>query len=77
MAEEISNDMINNIYEKAIAAGAKGGKVSGAGGGGFMFFYCPGNTRYQVIKELSQFEGFVQKFQFYKKGIQSWRSLTN
>ncbi len=77
MAEEISNDMINNIYEKAIAAGAKGGKVSGAGGGGFMFFYCPGNTRYQVIKELSHFEGFVQKFQFYKKGIQSWRSLTN
>lgn len=77
MAEGISNDMINNIYEKAIEAGATGGKISGAGGGGFMFFFCPKNTRYNVIKALSQFEGFVQQFQFYKKGVQSWKSLSH
>ncbi|MGL4346956.1 MAG: dehydrogenase [Chitinophagaceae bacterium] len=77
MAEGISNAMINNIYDKVIAAGATGGKISGAGGGGFMFFFCPQNSRYQVIKVLAKFEGFVQQFQFYKKGVQSWKSLSN
>src|SRR5580692_1955642 len=41
MAEGISNAHIDNIYEQAKKAGATGGKISGAGGGGFMTFYCP------------------------------------
>jgi D-glycero-alpha-D-manno-heptose-7-phosphate kinase len=45
MAAGITNPLIDDIYDTAIKNGATGGKVSGAGGGGFMFFYCPGNTR--------------------------------
>ncbi len=41
MAANISNPFIEHIYETAKKAGASGGKISGAGGGGFMFFYCP------------------------------------
>src|SRR6266513_79338 len=41
MAEGISNQLIDEIYEAAKSAGATGGKISGAGGGGFMIFYCP------------------------------------
>jgi len=52
MADGISNQQIDKIYNAAIEAGATGGKISGAGGGGFMFFYCPGITRYNVIKAL-------------------------
>lgn len=40
-------------------SGATGGKISGAGGGGFMTFYCPGNTRYKVINTL---KNLVEKY---------------
>jgi len=51
-AEGITNNMLDSIYNTALSAGATGGKVSGAGGGGFMFFYCPATTRYAVEKAL-------------------------
>ncbi len=40
LAQGISNDLIDNYYSLALGAGAKGGKVLGAGGGGFLMFYC-------------------------------------
>jgi D-glycero-alpha-D-manno-heptose-7-phosphate kinase len=52
MAAGISNPLMEEIYETAKAAGATGGKISGAGGGGFIIFYCPGNTKHQVIEGL-------------------------
>jgi D-glycero-alpha-D-manno-heptose-7-phosphate kinase len=72
MAENISNNNIESIYNAAKAAGATGGKISGAGGGGFMIFYCPGNTRYAVINTLSNFGGAVKKYSFTKYGLTSW-----
>lgn len=72
MATGISNKEIDTIYNSAIKAGATGGKISGAGGGGFMFYYCPGNTRYNVISELKKFGGVIQPFQFTKSGLNSW-----
>lgn len=74
MAEGISNPMIDEIYETAIANGATGGKVSGAGGGGFIFFYCPGNTRFSVIKALEKFGGHAQSYEFTTKGLSTWSS---
>ena len=72
MAENISNRTIESIYDAAKAAGATGGKISGAGGGGFMIFYCPGNTRYAVINTLNNFGGEVKKYSFTKYGLTSW-----
>jgi D-glycero-alpha-D-manno-heptose-7-phosphate kinase len=72
MAENISNSKIESIYDAAKAAGATGGKISGAGGGGFMIFYCPGNTRYAVINSLNNFGGEVKKYSFTKYGLTSW-----
>lgn len=72
MAKGISNKQLDIIYDSAIKAGATGGKISGAGGGGFMFYYCPGNTRYKVISELKKFGGLIQPFQFTKNGLNSW-----
>ena len=71
-AEGISNPMIDEIYEAAIKAGALGGKISGAGGGGFMFFYCPNFSRYTVIERLHQFGGEFRRFQFTKQGASVW-----
>jgi len=72
MANNISNAVIEDIYDAAKAAGATGGKISGAGGGGFMIFYCPGNTRYAVIDALNRFGGEVRKYSFTKYGLSTW-----
>jgi len=72
MAHNISNSNIEDIYDGAIKAGARGGKISGAGGGGFMIFYCPGNTRYKVIETLESFGGYCRNYQFTKHGLITW-----
>lgn len=72
MAANISNSKIEEIYDAAKKAGATGGKISGAGGGGFMSFYCPGNTRYNVIETLERFGGEVKQYSFTKYGLTTW-----
>ncbi len=73
MASGISNPELDNIYQTAINAGASGGKISGAGGGGFMFFYCPRNTRFEVKKSLEKSGGYVMPLEFIQKGLSTWR----
>ncbi len=72
MAHNISNSNIEAIYDAAKKAGATGGKISGAGGGGFMIFYCPGNTRYKVIETLNTFGGEIKNYSFTKYGLTTW-----
>ncbi|MBU3714127.1 MAG: dehydrogenase [Ferruginibacter sp.] len=72
MAANISNSRIEEIYEAAKAAGASGGKISGAGGGGFMIFYCPGNSCYAVKEALLQFGGQIKNYAFTNEGLRSW-----
>ncbi|MFZ4058746.1 MAG: dehydrogenase [Ferruginibacter sp.] len=72
MAHNISNTNIEAIYDAAKKAGATGGKISGAGGGGFMIFYCPGNTRHAVIETLNTFGGEIKNYSFTKYGLTTW-----
>lgn len=72
MAAGISNNSIDAVYLAAINAGSTGGKVSGAGGGGFMFFYCPVNTKYAVVEALQKFGGDVQDYSFTENGLTTW-----
>ncbi len=72
MAANISNSRIEEIYEAAKAAGASGGKISGAGGGGFMIFYCPANSCYVVKEALLKFGGEVKNYSFTNEGLRSW-----
>ena len=72
MAENISNSSIEEIYQAAKKAGATGGKISGAGGGGFMIFYCPGNTKHAVANTLNTFGGEIKKYGFTKYGLTTW-----
>ncbi|MEO8770185.1 MAG: dehydrogenase [Ferruginibacter sp.] len=73
MAANISNSSIEEIYEAAKKAGATGGKISGAGGGGFMIFYCPGNSNYAVKEALRKFGGEIKNYSFTKYGLTSWQ----
>jgi len=72
MAGGITNALLDDIYEAAKKAGASGGKVSGAGGGGFMVFYCPKNTRYMVEKALQPFGGQAKRYEFTQEGLRTW-----
>jgi len=53
LASKISNLTIDDIYEKAYKAGALGGKISGAGGGGFLLFFCPPEKQENVRLALN------------------------
>lgn len=72
MADNISNNHIEAIYEAAKRAGASGGKISGAGGGGFIIFYCPGNTRHAVTEAVLRFGGQVRQYNFTQYGLTTW-----
>lgn len=74
MADGISTPFFEEIYNTAIEAGSTGGKISGAGGGGYVFFYCPGNTRFAVAKALETLGGKIQQYTFTKKGLETWRT---
>jgi D-glycero-alpha-D-manno-heptose-7-phosphate kinase len=52
LASQISNPSIDEIYDAALKAGALGGKITGAGGGGFMLLYCPVERQYRVRDAL-------------------------
>lgn len=72
-AQTVSNPHIDEIYNSAISAGALAGKVSGAGGGGFMMFFVPPDKRMDVVRILSRFDGQVSNCHFTKHGTQAWR----
>lgn len=72
-AKTVSNPHIDRIYQSAINAGALAGKVSGAGGGGFMLFFVPTERRMDVIRALNEFNGQVSNCHFTKQGTQAWR----
>lgn len=74
MASAITNPAIERIYDAAIRAGAYGGKVSGAGGGGFMFFTIDPVKRLGLIKALGKFDGYVLNFHFSESGCHGWKA---
>lgn len=73
MAKGITTKLFEDVYASALKAGAIGGKISGAGGGGYIFFYCPQNTRYNVIEALNKFGGKVRRFEFTLSGLKTWK----
>lgn len=73
MAKSITNPMIQEAFDKALSAGAIAGKVSGAGGGGFIMFVVEPTKRKDVERALSALDGRVVEFQFSDKGTQSWK----
>jgi len=72
LAPGITNPMIDELYKTALDNGASGGKISGAGGGGFLLFYCPNNSRQKVIEALSKFGGIAHPYEFTVTGLKSW-----
>lgn len=73
MADAITNRMIQEVFDVATEAGALAGKVSGAGGGGFIMFVVEPTRKKDVIDALSKIDGFVMPFQFSDGGAHGWK----
>ncbi len=63
LASGITNPLINELYETALKNGALGGKLLGAGGGGFMLFYCPKKNQQKLNEALHKVRRFPFSFE--------------
>jgi D-glycero-alpha-D-manno-heptose-7-phosphate kinase len=73
-SKSITNDKINNLYEKVMNAGAMAGKISGAGGGGFLMLLTKPSKRIEIIRVLQQeSQGQIYPCHFVENGSYSWR----
>ena len=61
------------MYEAALNAGAIGGKVLGAGGGGYLLLSCPATRRHRVAKACERLGGLPVPFLFEATGLRTWR----
>ena len=68
LCDSISNSMLDTIYERAIAAGALGGKILGAGGGGYFLFYVPKAKQGSVTAALADLGLLRLGFRFEPRG---------
>ena len=71
-SSHISNSGLDDIYNVAKSNGATGGKLLGAGGGGFFLFFVPATHKHILMKSLEQIGKTVRPFRFEEKGLQGW-----
>ncbi len=74
-ASGITSEQIDRVYKAARKAGAQGGKLTGAGGGGFMLLMCEFSKKRDVAAEVERLGGQVVNFGFDQRGVRSWAVL--
>jgi D-glycero-alpha-D-manno-heptose-7-phosphate kinase len=74
MSPKISNPFIDELYSTARNHGALGGKVTGAGGGGYMLLYCDFHKKHRVAEALLEMGALVDEFAFAPRGMVTWRT---
>ena len=72
LSERIATSFIDEVYEEARRHGALGGKVTGAGGGGYMLFYCEFERKHRVADALTRMGATVTDFAFDADGLETW-----
>lgn len=77
MSSKITNPKVDELYEEAIKAGALGGKLLGAGGGGYLLMYCPYNVKHKVAERMEQVGGQLADWNFELRGAQAWTMDSN
>jgi D-glycero-alpha-D-manno-heptose-7-phosphate kinase len=71
-SSKISTGRLDRIYEEARAHGAVGGKLLGAGGGGFFLFYVPQFKKHELMQHLDASKLQVRPFRFEQEGLRAW-----
>ncbi len=75
MSNKITNSQIQEIFKTAKMNGAISGKISGAGGGGFIMFFVDPVKKIDVLNSLKKFNGFEVNFNFTKGGCHGWKII--
>jgi len=70
--EKITSGRIDNLYQLARRHGATGGKILGAGGGGYLLVYVPFTRKHHVARVLTEAGGEVVPFSFTDSGLTTW-----
>ena len=73
MSPHITNDAIDELYDTARSHGAQGGKITGAGGGGYLMLYCEHERRHHVAEAVTKLGAAVTDLSFYPDGVRTWR----
>jgi len=73
LSPKVSNEFIDEAYSTALENGAIGGKVTGAGGGGYILFYVDFERRHRVAAALERLGVTVSTFAFASEGVRTWR----
>jgi len=73
LAHSVSNASIDHVHQAAMDAGARAGKVSGAGGGGFLTFLVAPTRRVAVMRALARESGQVMTCHFTRHGTEGWK----
>ena len=73
MSPLISNARIDELYGLALRKGAVGGKITGAGGGGYILLFCDFTRKHKVMEALEFAGAVVTEFAFDTKGLTTWR----
>jgi len=71
-SSKISTGRLDQLYEQARFHGALGGKLLGAGGGGFFLFYVPPFRKHELIQYLESAKLQVRPFRFEQEGLRAW-----
>ena len=71
---DLTDCHIDEMYETARRNGAIGGKLLGAGGGGYLLLFCEGGKKRRVREKLEELNGQLTDFSFVDEGIQVWQS---
>jgi D-glycero-alpha-D-manno-heptose-7-phosphate kinase len=74
LSTSVSNPEIESIYSAALREGALGGKLLGAGAGGFFLFFVKPQHRADVTKALRNLDCKISTFKFETEGVVSWRT---
>lgn len=71
-SQKITNQRLDDIYENALRHGAIGGKLLGAGGGGFFVFYAPPFYKHNLLNYLESCGLKTRPFRFEQEGLRAW-----
>ena len=72
LSSSMSNPKIDEMYSYGIKSGALGGKLLGAGGGGYMLFYVPQKSQGEFLLNIAKMNKKQLKFKFTDEGSKSW-----
>ena len=76
MSPYITNERIDELYELALSKGALGGKLTGAGGGGYILLFCDFTRKHRLIEALEFAGASIIEFAFDSKGLMTWSGMS-